>query len=846
MPTGFVHTLFPELSDRQSVQDPVFSRKRITAFLVTLFQLLAVLLIIKNFNIEKSSGISQISSIIIISFIINSFVPLRYRQLVLFSTCIAVIFYAFGAFAGSLLMMAALGIVGICHLPIKFWYRVFIIVLIFAGLFILRIQLFYFLRATLISPFIASMFMFRIIIYLYEVKHGLVPVSVWQSLCYFFLFPNICFLFFPIIDYKTYSKTYYNIPDTEIWQKGIRWMLRGLTHIIAYRIVYYYLLIGPGQVTGLPTLLQYMISSYVLVLRLSGLFHFIIGLLCLFGLNLPQPFDNYFLATNFTNLWRRINVYWREFMLKIFFYPIMFKLKKKITKNLLATTMLCVFVISWAFHGYQWFWVRGNYTFNIIDLVFWLVIGGCITANAVIQEKQSQKIAKVRSANAMYLFTILKIMGMFLFMSVMWSLWQSSSFGEWFYLLSKFRNASPADVITLVVVLVGVILFGFTAQVVLNMPAVKKLMAIKPQDTLFLTLPSLLLLLCCSFNSVKETAPPVAGNFIKTLSEEKLNDHDYQKAEENYYKKLIDGEENTVTGLWEINLKRPRKFNAMDDIYIRTNDLLTKIYKPNYKVYVGNDIFTTDSFGLRDKNYAFVKPAKTYRMALLGGSYEMGSGVGDADVYEVKVEEKLNAMATDTAIERFEIFNFAAGGFYSIQHVELCHTKVFQYKPDAVLYIAHSGERWRLVNTLANLIGQGKNLKYPLLNFIKNTAHIKQSMSKAEVITRLNPYTDILITWAYSEIANECHKNNALPVWVYLPTTTDTIDKAEFNYIKQVAARCGYVQLDLTGAYGNLSRNELIISQYNTHPTPKGHTLIADKFYQELIKNRKLIFDKNR
>ena len=288
-------------------------------------------------------------------------------------------YFAFGFFTGSLFIVSALPIIGICHLRIKFWLKALLIFIGFVGLFILRIELFYLLRASLITPFIASMFMFRVIIYLYELKHGMIPTSIWQSLVYFFLFPNICFLFFPIIDYKTYSKTYYNIADNEIWQKGIRWMLRGIIHILGYRLVYYYVLISPAKVIDISTLLQYTLSSYALILRLSGLFHFILGLLCLFGLNLPQAFNNYFLAKNFTDLWRRINIYWREFMLKIFFYPIMFKLKKKIIKNLLAITMLCVFIISWALHGYQWFWIRGYYIFNILDLTFWLILGTCIT-----------------------------------------------------------------------------------------------------------------------------------------------------------------------------------------------------------------------------------------------------------------------------------------------------------------------------------------------------------------------------------------------------------------------------------------------------------------------------------
>ena len=846
MTSNLINKLFPVYIEKQGIQDPTFSYKRIVAFILTTLQLIAVLYIVKNFSIEKASGIWQIGFIICITFAINTFSPLRYRQFILFGTCISVIYFAFGFFIGSVFVFIALSIIGICHLPIKFWYKVFIIFISFAGLFILRIELFYLLRLTLISPFLASMFMFRIIIYLYEIKHGLVPTSIWQTLSYFFIFPNVCFLFFPIVDYKTYNKTYYNIVDTEIWQKGIRWMLRGLIHIIAYRVIYYFFLISPSQVTDITSLLQYIFSSYALILRLSGLFHFILGLLCLFGLNLPEAFNNYFLASNFTDLWRRINIYWREFILKIFFYPIMFILKKKITKNLLAVTMLCVFIISWALHGYQWFWIRGYYHFNPLDLMFWLILGSCITINAIIQEKQSHLIIKQRSVYFNYLFKTLKIIGMIFFMSVIWSLWGSSSFSEWFYLMSKFNNYSTHQLIVLFSAFIIIIFLGIVTQILLEKEQIKKLFAIKPQHTFFITLPSLLVLLLSSSAATKKYIPENIYTVFRILSAEKLNENDKEKAEDSYYKKIIDGEENTATGLWEMNLKRPRTFSALDDIYIRTNDLLTKVYRPSWKVYLNNYIFKTDSFGLRDKDYAFVKPKKTYRIALLGGSYEMGSGVGNTEVFEGLVEQKLNAFTKDSMINNYEIFNFASEGFYSVQHVELCHTKVFQYHPDAVIYVAHSGERWRLVHTLAILILQGKNLKYPLLTFIKNKSGIKQTMSNTEIKNRLTPYTDILIKWAYSEISKMCYKNNATPVWVYLPTTADTIDKAEFKFIKQVANECHYVQLDLTGLYDSVNRKDIMISEWDTHPNKKGHAVIANKLFNELIKNRQKIFYKNK
>jgi glycosyltransferase involved in cell wall biosynthesis len=55
-------------------------------------------------------------------------------------------------------------------------------------------------------PVLATMFMFRMLIYLYELKHAKKPESLLDTLCYFFLLPNYCFLHFPVVDYRTLQR----------------------------------------------------------------------------------------------------------------------------------------------------------------------------------------------------------------------------------------------------------------------------------------------------------------------------------------------------------------------------------------------------------------------------------------------------------------------------------------------------------------------------------------------------------------------------------------------------------------------------------------------------------------
>ena len=69
-----------------------------------------------------------------------------------------------------------------------------------------------------------------------------------RTLSYFFLLPNVAFPLFPVVDFATFRRTYYDRDALQIYHAGVRWMLVGLTHLLAYRVVYQYLTIPAGEV----------------------------------------------------------------------------------------------------------------------------------------------------------------------------------------------------------------------------------------------------------------------------------------------------------------------------------------------------------------------------------------------------------------------------------------------------------------------------------------------------------------------------------------------------------------------------------------------------------------------
>jgi 4-hydroxybenzoate polyprenyltransferase len=94
--------------------------------------------------------------------------------------------------------------------------------------------------------------------------------------------------------------------------------------------------------------------------------------------------------------------------------------------QVLAT--IAVFVVTWATHSYQWWWLRGEILMTWPDTLFWSILGACVVVNVVIENRRRKQgpatpPTKLRQA--------LDTAVTFSFIVVLWSLWNSPSVGEW-------------------------------------------------------------------------------------------------------------------------------------------------------------------------------------------------------------------------------------------------------------------------------------------------------------------------------------------------------------------------------------------------------------------------------
>jgi D-alanyl-lipoteichoic acid acyltransferase DltB (MBOAT superfamily) len=174
-----------------------------------------------------------------------------------------------------------------------------------------------------------------------------------------------------------------------------------------------------------------MILTYLLYLKVSGTFHVIVGILHLFGYDLPETHRKWLLARSLTDFWRRINIYWKDFMVKMVYLPTYFRLRKRgeVRAQLIGTVL--VFFVTWLTHAWQYWWLSGEWLLTLPDTLFWGILGALVCFNVWRELKTGpRKPAPAPPLRA------LQTVGTFSLIVFLWTLWSSPSLKAWLELLT--------------------------------------------------------------------------------------------------------------------------------------------------------------------------------------------------------------------------------------------------------------------------------------------------------------------------------------------------------------------------------------------------------------------------
>lgn len=811
-------------------------------------QLVLIAMIMRNAQLE-SHAFHRILYIATGGFVVNHVLPFRFRLpffLLLSIACLVLVLGGsnqpglpslfLGLLRASVVLVYGSVLISICHIPVGYWKRVGLLVGAGAILFLLRANIWTSNALDAVWPVIAAMFMFRLVVYLYDVSHTPKTHTAARAYSYFFLIPNVSTLLFPVIDFRTFAQNYYDDDAFVIYQRGAKWMARGVLHLILYRLVDRLWALDPANVADGTDLIQFLICNIFLYLKVSGLFHLCIGMLLLFGFNLPETNHRYFLASSFSDYWRRVNIYWRSFIMKVFYYPAFFFCKDLGQTKALILATLWSFFVTWALHIYQTWWIRRKITFTWPDALFWLCLAGLVLANSLFELKRSRK---RRLSNAR--FTVKESIGLamrtaatFSTICILWSLWSSPTIAIWIRMwsLADRHTFAWGGLIFMCVMLATVLFevlpghsrgpsklpvadtfarrFGFDSAlscfVLVAIALITNLRvqtwldtsALRPEGEVSATL-----------HLLREVEGGDGVGYYGALTKE--DDGNRQFLE------MVDPATNQLypTALREVKDARFREL--VPNAHLESNGLR----------------FDVNSWGMRDREYDQAKPLGTTRIALLGSSQVNGYGLVEKEMFKTTLEDRLNREHQKTG--RFEIMNFSIAAQSPLGQLWFLQNRVSVFHPDVALLVTHLVDYSRMGKDVVRSVRQHIPLPpdFPKQILLNSAVTARTPMPYA--LLHIHPYEPELISFGYRDFVHESRLIDAVPVCVFLPVPDDLpLDAAKASDLLKRAKDAGFIVINLSQIYDGVNPTDLTLNEPMHHSNAKANAIIAIALYDRL------------
>lgn len=250
---------------------------------------------------------------------------------------------------------------------------------------------------------------------------------------------------------------------------------------------------------------------------------------------------------------------------------------------------------------------------------------------------------------------------------------------------------------------------------------------------------------------------------------------------------------------------------------------------------------TTNSYGLRDKEYAANRPPGVWRIAVLGPSNVMGWGIADGATFEALLEDRLNREPIGTGFGRFELLNFGVPGYQPPQQM-VNFERALRLESNVIMYVATGNELRRSALYLAEAVRKQLPIPYPALQAIVDKTGVTAGMDETETLKRLLPVSDQILRVAYQSIAERGRQHGMRMVWDFLPQVRAGTWQEETTDAIRLAQAAGFTTINLDDIYDGHLVGTVRLAEWDDHPNTLAHRLIADRLFKELGKVSDTVF----
>lgn len=300
-------------------------------------------------------------------------------------------------------------------------------------------------------------------------------------------------------------------------------------------------------------------------------------------------------------------------------------------------------------------------------------------------------------------------------------------------------------------------------------------------------------------------------------------------------------------GVYAILPWRMNSFTQIHDsglVQAATTPGVTYELKPDLSTWYKGVRFYTNSAGLRDREYPHKADSDTFRIAVLGSSWTMGSGVDLQHVWHSVLEDRLNH---ESGRVRFELINFAVDQYGLGEIIATLEQKVPAWRPDMIIIT--------LTYYTPTVIWQDEPPPYQ----VQKRRHPLWDLHSLRVLDR-NFQLGIFPPQHDPTLSDYDHERVEAQL---IRARTHLESYAQAYGIPVVVARLAFsggwlrsidrgtapmAQSELI-AYidvmpgileSGYSADELRVSLWDSHPNALGHALIADIIFDELSQRRLL------
>ena len=220
------------------------------------------------------------------------------------------------------------------------------------------------------------------------------------------------------------------------------------------------------------------------------------------------------------------------------------------------------------------------------------------------------------------------------------------------------------------------------------------------------------------------------------------------------------------------------------------------------------------------------------------------SGVNDDESFEALVEARLNRELSPQTGLHYEVLNFGLPKATLAEMATIIASgRVEEFEPDVILLVGHVHALPHMETEVALLALDGKPPPRSLRGAVPKEA-LEPGLTETAVKRRLFEHGEEVLRAPLALVVDAARRMGAQPVFATIPMPTEELEFPRGHDPVALAREAGFIAIDLRDVYAGQVSEELIQSDADHHPNAKGHRVIAERLWSELVTQPAIVGEK--